>query len=197
MLADGGIDPRDAPLYVFKTFAGFVEHMDEYVRLALEEGLHGWQVTDCVVTVTKIAYSLADGPPSRRGPMPTARDIKNLTPVVLMQALERGGSTVCEPVLRISAEVPAAAVGAVLGALGRLGASAATPEPRGELSVLETTLPASRVQELRRQLPGLTGGEGVLETELAGYQPVAGELPIRKRTTPNPLNLDEYLAHFH
>jgi ribosomal protection tetracycline resistance protein len=56
----GKIDPRDAPLYVFKTFDAFAEHMDEYVQLALEEGLHGWRVTDCVVTVTEIAYSLAD-----------------------------------------------------------------------------------------------------------------------------------------
>jgi ribosomal protection tetracycline resistance protein len=196
VLAAAGIDPRDAPLYVFKTFAGFMEHMDEYVHVALEEGLHGWQVTDCVVTVTKIAYSLIDGPPSRRGPKPTARDIKNLTPLVLFRALERGGSTVCEPVFRISAEVPTDALGPVLAALGRLDAPAAMPTPRGELSVLETTLPASRVQELRRLLPGLTGGEGVLESELAGYHPVAGEPPIRKRTTPDPLNLDEYLAHF-
>ena len=57
-------------------------------------------------------------------------------------------------------------------------------------------LAASRVQDLRRQLPGLTGGEGVLESELAGYRPVTGDPPSRKRTTPNPLNLDEYLAHF-
>ena len=196
VLAAPGIDPRDAPLYVFKSFGEFVDHMGEYVRLALEEGLFGWQVTDCVITVTKIAYSLIDGPPSRRGPMPTARDIRNLTPIVLMQALEKSGSVVCEPVFRISAELPGAAAGSVLAALGRLGAAPATPSPRGELSVLETALPASRVQELRRQLPGLTGGEGVLESELAGYQPVAGEPPIRKRTTPHPLNLDEYLAHF-
>jgi ribosomal protection tetracycline resistance protein len=196
VVAAPGIDPRDAPLYVFKTFDGFVEHMGEYVRFALEEGLYGWQVTDCVVTVTKIAYSLADGPPSRRGPMPTARDIKNLTPLVLMQALEESGSTVCVPVFQISAEVPAGAVGSVLAALGRLGAAATVPSPRGELSVLETTLPASRVQQFRRQLPGLTGGEGVLETELAGYHPVAGEPPVRQRLTPNPLNLNEYLAHF-
>ena len=188
------VDPRDAPLYVFKTFESFVEHMDAYVCLALEEGLHGWQVTDCVVTVTKIGYSLADGPPSRRGPMPTARDLQKLTPLVLMQALASAGSAVCEPAFRISAEVPTEAIGPVLGALGRLGAGAITPAPRGELSLLETALPASRVQELRRQLLGLTGGEGVLESEFAGYQPVTGDPPIRKRTTPNPLNLAEYLA---
>jgi len=191
---DPGLDPRDAPLYVFKTFAGFAEHMDEYVRLALEEGLHGWEVTDCVVTVTRIGYSLADGPPSRRGPMPTANDLKRLTPVVLLRALERAEPIVCEPVFRISAEVPGDAVGPVLAALGRLGAGAATPSARGELAVLESALPASRVQDLRRQLPGLTGGEGVLESSFAGYEPVTGETPARRRTTPNPLNLNEYLA---
>jgi ribosomal protection tetracycline resistance protein len=191
-----GIDPRDAPLYVFKTFDGFVERMDEYVRLALEEGLLGWKVTDCVVTVTKIGYSLADGPPSRRGPMPTARDLKRLTPIVLMQALEQSGSAVCEPVFRISAEVPTETIGPMLATLGRLGAGAGTPSQRGELSVLEAALPASLLQDLRRRLPGLTGGEGVLESEFAGYQRVTGDPPIRKRTTPNPLNLDEYLAHF-
>ncbi len=190
-----GLDPRDAPLYTFKTFGAFVEHMDEYVRLALAEGLHGWQVTDCVVTITKIAYSLADGPPSRRGPMPTSRDLKRLTPLVLMQALAQAGTAVCEPVFRIAAEVPTQALGAMLAALGRLGAGASTPSARGELSVLAATLSATQVQELRRQLPGLTGGEGVLDAEFAGYEPVSGEPPVRRRVTPDPRNLEEYLAH--
>jgi ribosomal protection tetracycline resistance protein len=196
VVAAPDIDPRDAPLYTFKTFDAFVEHMDEYVRVALAEGVYGWQVTDCVVTVTEIAYSLADGPPSRRGPMPTTRDMKRLVPLVLMQALERAGSAVCEPVFRVTAEVPTAAIGAMLAAIGRLGAGAGAAEPSasGELSVLEATLSASGVQELRRQLPGLTGGEGVLDAEFAGYQPVTGEPPTRQRSTPDPRNLQEYLA---
>jgi ribosomal protection tetracycline resistance protein len=61
--------------------------------------------------------------------------------------------------------------------------------------VLEATLPASGVQELRRQLPGLTGGEGVIDSEFAGYQPVIGDPPTRRRLTPDPRNLQEYLAH--
>ena len=194
LLVEEGLDRREAPLYTFKTFDAFVEHMDEYVRLALEEGLCGWQVTDCVVTLTKIGYSLADGPPSRRGPMPTTRDVKRLTPLVLMQALEEAGTVVCEPVFRVAAEVPTETIGAMLAALGRLGAGATTPSTRGELSVLEATLPASQVQELRRQLPGLTGGEGVIDAEFAGYEPVAGEPPIRRRLTPDPRKLEEYLT---
>ena len=60
--------------------------------------------------------------------------------------------------------------------------------------MLEATLSASDVQELRRRLPGLTGGEGVLDSEFAGYRPVAGEPSGRPRLTPDPRNLDEYLA---
>jgi len=194
LVVQDGLDRRDAPLYTFKTFDAFVEHMGEYVRLALTEGLCGWQVTDCVVTLTKIGYSLADGPPSRRGPMPTTRDVKRLTPLVLVQALEQAGTAVCEPVFRVAAEVPTQTIGPMLAAFGRLGAGATTPSARGELSVLEATLPASHVQELRRQLPGLTRGEGVLDSEFAGYQPVTGDPPIRKRLTPDPRNLEEYLA---
>jgi ribosomal protection tetracycline resistance protein len=40
-------------------------------------------------------------------------------------------------------------------------------------------LPAARADDLQRQLPGLTGGEGVLESSFAGYQPVSGDQPTR------------------
>jgi hypothetical protein len=34
----------------------------------------------------------------------------------------------------------------------------------------------------------------VIDSEFAGYQPVTGGPPIRKRLTPDPRNLEEYLA---
>ena len=54
-------------------------------------------------------------------------------------------------------------------------------------------MPAARADELQRQLPALTGGEGVLESSFAGYAPVSGEQPTRRRTTANPLNFAEYM----
>ncbi|HST25150.1 MAG TPA: translation factor GTPase family protein [Gaiellaceae bacterium] len=177
------VAPRDAPLYVFKGFESFAAHMEEYVGIALERGLFGWQVVDCVVTVTKIGYSLADGPPSRRGPMPTANDVKKLTALVLAQALADGGTTACEPLAHVKLELPATAIGAVLAALGRLGGVAQAPRLTGESAVVETVLAATEVQELQRQLPGLTGGEGVLESEPAGYRPVTCAPPVRRGAT--------------
>ena len=189
------VDPRTVPLYVYKTLESFTEHMDRYVRETLREGLFGWQVTDCVVTMTKCTYSVPDGPPSRRGPLSTAADFRKLTPLVLMQALERAGAVVCEPVLRVRLELPAETIGAVLAALGRLGAVAQTSSVQGELATIETALPAARVQEFQRQLPGLTAGEGVLESDFGGYQAVGDMPPTRRRTTVNPLNREEYLMH--
>ena len=189
---DSGIDfrvhvgIRSVPIYIYKTLDNFTDTMAQYVRRSLQEGLASWQVTDCTVTMTDCGYS---------APGSTAGDFRKLTPLVLMRALERAGTKVCEPMVRVSLEVPTATVGAVLAVLARLGAVARTTSLQGGLSAIETVLRAARVQDLRRQLPALTGGEGVLESGFAGYQPVNGAAPTRRRTTANPLNREEYMLH--
>ena len=189
------VDGRTIPLFIYKTADSFTEHMSGYVNQTLQEGLRGWQVADCVVTMTECAYSVPDGPPSRRGPLSTAADFRKLTPIVVMRALEDAGTVVCEPTVRVSLEIPTVTIGAVMPILGRLGAAVEAQSLHGRLSTIEMILPAARAHDLQRQLPGLTGGEGVLESSFAGYQPVTGDEPIRPRTTPNPLNLGEYLMH--
>jgi ribosomal protection tetracycline resistance protein len=189
------VDPRSVPVYVYKTIESFTERMGEYVRQTLQEGLFGWQVTDCVVTMTRCNYSVPDGPPSRRGPLSTAADFRKLTPIVVMQALDGARTVVCEPIVRVSLEIPTGTIGAVMPALARLGSAVETPSLQGKLSTIKAVLPAARADDLQRQLPGLTGGEGVLESSFAGYQPGSGNQPTRRRTAANPLNLDEYMAH--
>ena len=167
------VGTRSIPLYVYKTREHFAEQMERYVRDALRDGLYGWQVVDCRVTMTQCSYSVADGPPSRRGPTSTAADFRKLTPLVLAQALRQAGTAVCEPMVRLSLEVPASTVGVVLPALARLGATVEAPSPHVELSTIEAVLPVRRGDDLQRQLPGLTGGEGSVESTFAGYRPVA------------------------
>ncbi len=199
--ADSGVefrmdfDPLTAPLYLYKTLASFGEHMAQYVRETLREGLHGWQVTDCLVTMTSCAYSVPDGPPSKRGPLSTSSDYRKLTPIVLMQALEQARTSVCEPVVQVRLEVPAESVGAVLAAVGQLGAPAEMESLRGDLATVETVLSILAAQDLQRDLSRLTSGEGVLESSFLGYEPVKGDPPTRRRTTVSPLERDEYMLH--
>ncbi len=175
------VDPRTTPLYVYKTLDGFAERMDQYVREALHDGLFGWDVNDCVVTMTKCTYSVPDGPPSRRGPLSTAADFRKLTPLVVRQALEQAGTAVCEPMAHVRVELPTDAIGAVTAALARLGAAVETPSLRRQLATIDAELSATQAQELQRRLPGLTSGEGVLDSSFAGYRPVSGEQPARRR----------------
>jgi ribosomal protection tetracycline resistance protein len=190
------VDPRVIPLFIYKTRDRFVEAMTQYVGRTLQEGLFGWRVTDCIVTMTQCGYYASDGPtkPVSATPRTTAADFRKLTPLVLMLALERARTAVCEPITRVRIEVPPETVGAVLAMAGRLGEVVAAPSPRGDLSVVEMLLPAARAQDLRRQLPGLSGGEGDVETSFGGHEPVRGAPPTRQRTMLNPLDRNTYLA---
>ena len=175
------VNPRLLPLYIYKTSASFSHAMTQYIGHALDQGLHGWRVTDCIVTMNKCGYYIGDGPTKRLLPTPrtTAADFRKLTPLVLMRALGQAGTVVCEPMASVRVEVPAARTGAVLACLARLGADVDTPLPQGDLSILSTTLPSARVRSLQEQLPELTAGEGVLEAGFGGYRPVRGRIPAR------------------
>jgi ribosomal protection tetracycline resistance protein len=174
-------DPRLIPLYIYKTAGHFTDAMTQYIRHALEKGLYGWQVTDCVVTMNECGYYVGDGPTKRVLPTPrtTAADFRKLTPLVLREALRQAGTVVCQPMARVRLELPAPRMGDVLSALARLGAATEMPLLDAEQSVVTAMLPSAQVRSLQEQLPGLTGGEGVLDAGFGGYEPVHGSFPAR------------------
>ena len=175
------VDPRLVPLYIYKTASHFTDAMTQYVRQALERGLHGWQVTDCAVTMNKCGYYVGDGPAKQILPTPrtTAADFRKLTPLVLAEALRQAGTVVCQPMARARLELPAASLGDVQSALARLGAPTEIPRLDAEQAVITALLPSAQVRGLQEQLPGLTGGEGVADVSFGGYQPVHGSFPTR------------------
>jgi len=175
------VDQRSVPLYIYKTQNLFIDHMTEYTSRALRRGLFGWEVTDCVVTLTHCEYYIGDGPtkPNVSMARTTSADFRKLTPVVLVQALERAGTYVCEPVLRLSIELPSDSIAGLLSAITHLGGRVEQTLVRRGYSMLEATMPADRSRDLQRQLPGLTGGEGNVESVFDGYQPVPDKPAIR------------------
>jgi len=174
----------------------FVKAVEETVRETLHQGLYGWQVVDCVVTMTHSGYwarqshahAVFDASMSS-----TAGDFRNLTPLVLMSALQQAGTRVYEPMHRFRLEIPAEEFGPILPVLTQLRAVPRTPAMRDSTYLVEGEIPAARVHQLRQQLPALTRGEGVLESAFDHYQPVSGTIPTRPRSDHNPLNRKEYL----
>jgi ribosomal protection tetracycline resistance protein len=174
------------PLYIYKTVDDFRKAMDDTVQKTLRQGIYGWQVTDCTVTMTHSGYV---------SPVSTAWDFRILTPLVLMSALKQAGTAVCEPMRRFHLDAPADTLGPVLRVLVRLEAVPRPPAVQDSSYTLEGQVPAARVHELQQKLRALTRGEGVLECAFDCYQPVSGTIPTRPRSDHNPLNRKEYLLH--
>jgi ribosomal protection tetracycline resistance protein len=182
-LAD--VEVRYVPLYIFNTVEAFTTQMEAYVREALAEGLFGWQVSDCRVTMTDCGYA---------SPVTSAGDFRRLTQLVLATALERAGTWVCEPLADLALEMPASTAQAVLGLLGRLGGRVHGQFSANGLSRVGAVLPVAHVRTLQHRLPGLSMGEGILETRPGGYQPIGDNPPKRPRSRPSPLERDAWLA---
>ncbi|MER5255515.1 translation factor GTPase family protein [Streptomyces sp. NPDC002855] len=174
----------------------FFRAVEETVRETLLQGVHGWEVGDCVVTMTHSGYwprqSHAHGT-FDKSMSSTAGDFRQLTPLVLLSALRRAGTEVREPLHRFRLGVPEDVFGQLLPALSRLRAVPHTQTARGASYVVEGEIPAARVHELEQLLPSLTRGEGELESAFERYQPIRGEVPDRPRTDRNPLCRKEYL----
>ena len=64
----------------------------------------------------------------------------------------------------------------------------------GGISRVAAVLPVARIRTLQHQLPGLSMGEGILESRPDGYQPIGDDPPRRPRSGPSPLEREAWLA---
>jgi len=177
----------------------FIAATEEGVRSALLQGLRGWEVTDCVVTMAESAYWPRQSKPHQKfdkSISSVAADFRNLAPVVVMAALAEAGTRVCQPVDRFELELPDEAFGRVASLLGRLGAATHETSAASGYTRLVGSLPSAAVPALTSQLPDLTGGEGVLMTRLDHHVPVTADRPpIRRRTGYDPLDRTTWFRH--
>jgi ribosomal protection tetracycline resistance protein len=196
--ANTGFEFRLATEVLGRMPLAYFKAVEATLRDTLREGLHGWQVTDCTVTMTHADYLGKHGLGHQyfnKSMSSTGEDFRNLTPLVLMAALNEAGTTVCEPVHRFHLEIPADTFGTVAPALAHLGGIPTAQDLRSGTYVLEGDIPAARVHDLHLQLPALTRGEGVLESAFDRHEPVRGEVPTRSRSDNNPLDRKKYLLH--
>ncbi len=163
----------------------FYRAIEETVHETLGQGLCGWEVTDCLVTLTHAGFW---------SPVSTAGDFRKLTLLVLLEALRLAGTEVCEPVETLELEIPEETFGPVCGALLAARATIRDAFPNGASHHVVCNIPTSELRGFEHQLPGLTRGEAGWESRFAGYVPVSGDPPVRKRIGPDPLNRAHYLA---
>lgn len=164
--------------------ASFYRAVEEATFETLKEGLFGWQIIDCHVAMTAARQS---------SPASTAVDFRKLTPLVLASALSSAQTILCEPIEHFHVEIPATALAGVHSLLAKSGASMRKSLIDEGLARLEGTVASSMIQTIQRQLPGLSGGAGVLDHAFDHYAPLSGPHRVRERAAVNPFDRADYL----
>jgi ribosomal protection tetracycline resistance protein len=168
--------------------AAFFKAVEDAVRETLGQGLNGWDIPDAVVAMTHVIRY-------RHFATSTPADHRRLTPLALMQAVKRAGTVVCEPIDRFTLAAPERCLAALLPELAKLEAEMHGQASEGRMAVIEGEIAVRQLHALQQRLPGLTQGEGVLETTFSRHRPAKGDPPVRARTDANPLDIKEYLQN--
>ncbi|MFA1808862.1 tetracycline resistance ribosomal protection protein [Bacillus anthracis] len=164
----------------------FHKAIEDTVFQTLKQGLYGWEVTDISVTLTHTGYA---------SPVTTASDFRNLTPLVLMDALKQAETYVYEPVNEFELTVPEHAISTAMYKLAAIPATFAEPIFNNDSYQLTGSLPVAKTEHFKRMLHSFTEGEGIFTTKPAGFTKITAPFPTRKRVDNNPLNRKDYLLH--
>jgi ribosomal protection tetracycline resistance protein len=166
------VDVKLIPMQIFNTVTQFEAQMARMVQDALQQGVHGWQVTDCLVTMVDSGYR-------RTGS--TMSDFKRLTALVLERAVREAGVVVCEPMTSLRIEAPVDSGKGITGVILNAGGRILGQHSAGSKTTIVAFVQAGRVHEVQNRIPGQTGGEGIVESQFAGFHPVTVDPPPSRR----------------
>ncbi|EEM83238.1 elongation factor G [Bacillus thuringiensis] len=164
----------------------FHKAIEDTVFQTLKQGLYGWEVTDIIVTLTHTGYA---------SPVTTASDFRNLTPIVLMDALKQTETHVYEPINEFELTVPEHAISTAMYKLAAVPATFREPILNNNSYQLTGSLPVAKTENFKRMLHSFTEGDGIFTTKPAGFTKLMAPFPTRKRVDYNPLNRKDYLLH--
>lgn len=147
----------------------------EGIHYGLEQGLYGWEVTDCKICFEYgIYYS----------PVSTPSDFRFLAPVVLEQALKRSGTQLLEPYLSFTLFTPLEYLSRAYNDAPKYCAEIETTQMKNNEVIFSGKIPARYIGEYRNDLNFYTNGRCVCLTELKGYQESLSE-PVFQPRRPN------------
>lgn len=153
----------------------FQNAVREGIRYGLEQGVYGWNITDCKIC---FEYGLYYSPVS------TPADFRSLAPVVLEQALKKAGTQLLEPYLSFTLYAPQEYLSRAYHDAPKYCVTIETVQVKNGEVIFTGEIPARYVQECRSDLTFYTNGQSVFLAELKGYQIAAGE-PVSQPRRPN------------
>ena len=153
----------------------FQNAVREGINYGLEQGLYGWEVTDCKICFEYGVYY---------SPVSTPADFRFLAPIVLEQVLKKTGTQLLEPYLSFTLFTPQEYLSRAYNDAPQYCAIIETSQPKNDEVIFTGHIPARCINAYRNALTLYTNGQAVCLTELKGYQAAACE-PVIQSRRPN------------
>ncbi len=165
----------------------FLRAVEEAVYSTCKYGLYGWELTDTKITLVHTEYSSVDSTPA---------DFRNVTPMVLMEAVDNAKTKLLEPISEFELRIPETAISKALFDLKMMGAEFDNPNLVGDDYIITGLIPLESSKDYQIKVASYTEGKGIFITRFSGYKDTAfDETKICKRNVINPLNKKEYIMY--
>ncbi len=168
-----------------KIFYRYQNQVRQAIPDALKQGMFGWEVTD-------VRIRLVDGEHHIEHTHPL--DFIVATPMGVMDGLNRIGTVLLEPMVRVRIVVPEDLGSKVIRDVLDMRGSYESPIIADGRFTLEGRLPAATSIEYPKTLGAMSSGRGVISMTFDGYEPCPAELgATAKRRGINPLDKSKYI----
>lgn len=162
--------------YLNKSFQNAVR---EGINYGLEQGLYGWEVTDCKICFEYGVYY---------SPVSTPSDFRFLAPIVLEQTLKKAGTQLLEPYLSFILFTPQGYLSRAYNDAQKHCAIIETSQSKNDEIIFTGHIPVRCINEYRNTLTLYTNGQAVFLTELKDYQIATCEPVIQSRRPNNRID---------
>jgi len=165
--------------------ARYQHQVEQALPLALNQGRLGWQVTDVNIT-------LVDGNHHQFHTHPL--DFIVATPWGIQDGLQRGGSTLLEPILETRFLLPPDCVGRVMSDVALMRGEVTHTDTDADRVMMTALIPVATSVDYASTLASVTSGRGSMSVRLHGYRECPLELgATARRRSVDPLDTAKYI----
>ena len=163
----------------------YQSHIRSSFGRCIEQGLHGWEVTDFKCTLIGGEHHTIHTHPL---------DFFVCTPMAFMNGLTQTGSTILEPLLKITVIAPEEFAGKIFSEIVKTGGEYDSPVILSGMITIEAIVPVATSMNLPERLASLTSGKAVLSQSFYGYRECNdGKEHINPRYGVNPLDRSKWI----
>ncbi len=163
----------------------YQNEVEKTIKVALKQGIKGWEVTDLSITLIE-----GEDHPVHSRP----GDFVVATPMGIMNGLVNTGTTLLEPMIRYKIEAPEELLGIITSDITNMRGEFDSPEMHNDRFILRGILPLSTSLDYPVKLSSRSGGKARISNHFSGYRACADDHGVvRPYRGISPLDTAKYI----